>query len=96
MTEKSKSEELKESLFYKRKNGRLVSSEEVLKKAEEYCEGYKSFLNTAKTEREAVKAAIALAKEKGFTEFVYGKKYDAGDKVYMRLSAKSLLSRGLI
>ena len=33
MTEKSKSEELKESLFYKRKNGRLISSEEVLKKA---------------------------------------------------------------
>ena len=55
MTEKSKSEQLKESLFYKRKNGRLVSSEEVLKKADEYCEGYKSFLNAAKTEREAVK-----------------------------------------
>ena len=79
MAEKAKSEELKESLFYKRKNGRLVSSEEVLKKADDYCEGYKSFLNSAKTEREAVKTAVAMAENKGFTEFVYGKKYNAGD-----------------
>ena len=74
MSEKSKSEQLKEGLFYKRKNGRLISSEETLKNADEYCEGYKSFLNAAKTEREAVNTAVALAKEKGFTEFVYGKK----------------------
>ena len=54
MSEKSKSEQLKEGLFYKRKNGRLVSSEETLKKADIYCEGYKSFLNAAKPERVAV------------------------------------------
>ena len=90
MAEKSKSEELKESLFYKRKNGRLVSSEEVLKKAEDYCDGYKSFLNSAKTEREAVKTAIAMAENKGFTEFVYGKQYAAGDKVYINNRGKTV------
>ncbi len=90
MSEKSKSEELKESLFYKRKNGRLVSDGETLKKADEYCEGYKSFLDNAKTEREAVKTAVSLAKEKGFTEFVYGKKYNAGDKVYINNRGKTL------
>ena len=90
MAEKSKSEELKESLFYKRKNGRLVSNEEVLNKADEYCEGYKSFLNSAKTEREAVKTAIAMAKEKGFNEFSYSKKYNAGDKVYINNRGKTV------
>ena len=90
MSEKSKSEELKESLFYKRKNGRLVSSEETLKKADEYCEGYKIFLDNAKTEREAVKTAVAMAEEKGFTEFVYGRKYNAGDKVYINNRGKTL------
>lgn len=90
MSEKSKSEQLKEGLFYKRKNGRLISSEETLKNADEYCEGYKSFLNAAKTEREAVKAAVELAKEKGFTEFVYGKKYNAGDKVFFNNRGKTV------
>ena len=90
MSEKSKSEQLKEGLFYKRKNGRLVSSEETLKSADEYCEGYKSFLNAAKTEREAVNTAVALAKEKGFTEFVYGKKYNAGDKVFFNNRGKTV------
>lgn len=90
MSEKSKSEELKESLFYKRKNGRLVSGEETLKKADEYCEGYKIFLDNAKTEREAVKTAVAMAEEKGFTEFVYGRKYNAGDKVYINNRGKTL------
>lgn len=90
MSEKSKSEQLKEGLFYKRKNGRLISSEKTLKNADEYCEGYKSFLNAAKTEREAVNTAVALAKEKGFTEFVYGKKYNAGDKVFFNNRGKTV------
>ena len=90
MSEKSKSEQLKEGLFYKRKNGRLISSEETLKNADEYCEGYKSFLNAAKTEREAVNTAVTLAKEKGFTEFVYGKKYNAGDKVFFNNRGKTV------
>ncbi|MGN0492450.1 MAG: aminopeptidase [Acutalibacteraceae bacterium] len=90
MSEKSKSEQLKEGLFYKRKNGRLVSDEETLKRADEYCEGYKSFLNAAKTEREAAKVAVDLAKEKGFTEFVYGKKYNAGDKVFINNRGKTV------
>ncbi|MGN0451456.1 MAG: aminopeptidase [Acutalibacteraceae bacterium] len=90
MSEKTKSEQLKESLFYKRKNGRLVSNEETLKKADEYCEGYKSFLNSAKTEREAVNISVELAKKKGFTEFVCGKKYNAGDKVYINNRGKTV------
>lgn len=83
-------EQLKDRLYYKRKNGRLVSSEETLNKADEYCEGYKSFLNKAKTEREAVKAATQMAKANGFSEFCRGKAYKAGDKVYINNRGKTL------
>ena len=83
-------EQLKDRLYYKRKNGRLVSSDETLNKADEYCEGYKSFLNKAKTEREAVKAATEMAKANGFSEFCRGKAYKAGDKVYINNRGKTL------
>ena len=83
-------EQLKDRLYYKRKNGRLVSSDETLNKADEYCEGYKSFLNKAKTEREAVKAATEMAKANGFSEFCRGKTYKAGDKVYINNRGKTL------
>lgn len=90
MAEKTASEELKERLFYKRKNGRLSSDEKTLEQADVYCEGYKEFLNSAKTEREAVKTALKLAEDRGFSEFVYGKKYAAGDKVYFNNRGKTL------
>ena len=90
MNEKTAAEQLKEQLFLKRKNGRLTSDEAVLNKAQEYCEGYKDFLNRAKTEREAVKAAVKAAEEKGFKKFEYGKTYAAGDKVYINNRGKTL------
>ncbi len=90
MSEKSKSEQLKENLFYKRKNGRLTVSDDILNKADEYCEGYKQFLDLAKTEREAAAVAIKMAEEKGFTEFVYGRNYNAGDKVYFNNRGKTV------
>ena len=55
--------ELKEQLFIKRKNGRLAVSDEVLQKADSYCEGYKAFLDAAKTEREAVYEAVKMAEK---------------------------------
>ena len=64
--------ELKEKLFLKRDNGLLSATDEENERIFEYCEGYKSFLNTAKTEREAVKAAVALAEEKGFKVIIAG------------------------
>lgn len=68
----------KELLSSKSKN---VSSEDI-KKADSYAEGYKEFLGKAKTEREAVKATIQLAKDNGFSPFDPNKKYKAGDKIY--------------
>ena len=39
MSEKTQVELLKEQLFKKNENGRQKASEEVLNKADEYCEG---------------------------------------------------------
>ena len=90
MAEKTVAEELKEQLFYKRENGRIKSSDEVLAKADEYCEGYKAFLDKAKTEREAAVAAIAIAENAGFVQFELGKQYKAGDKVYINNRGKTV------
>lgn len=81
---------LKEELFYSRKNGRQISKEEVLEKADAYCKDYKKFLDNAKTEREAVKIAVDMAKQKGFVPFEIGKKYNVGDKVYFNNRGKTI------
>ncbi len=82
--------ELKEKLFLKHDNGLMSATDEENKRIFEYCEGYKSFLNTAKTEREAVKAAVALAEKKGFKPFSRDNKYSAGDKVYFNNRGKTV------
>ncbi len=90
MSEKTAAEQLKEKLFLKRKNGRLTADDAVLNKSDEYCEGYKKFLDSAKTEREAAKTAIKMAEEKGFVGFDYKKKYNAGDRVYFNNRGKTV------
>lgn len=83
-------EKLKKELFRESKNGRSVVSEDVLAKCDEYCEGYKAFLDNAKTEREAVNTAIEIAKKSGFQEFQLGKEYKSGEKVYINNRGKSV------
>ncbi len=90
MSEKKRAEQLKEKLFLNRKNGRLAVSDDVLKSADEFCEGYKAFLNGAKTEREAVKTAIKLAEAAGFEEYDANKSYNAGDRYYVNNRGKTL------
>ena len=80
MADKTEAQLLKEKLFLNRKNGRLVSDDAVLAEADAFCEGYKKYLDDSKTEREAVKASIKLAEAAGFSEYVAGKKYVAGDR----------------
>lgn len=89
MSEKTEVELLKEKLFKSNKNGRLEASEETLNKADEYCEGYKAFLDAAKTEREAVSVSVSMAEKAGFKEFKLGEKYNAGDKVYINNRGKA-------
>ena len=82
--------ELKSKLFLERKNGRLTADDSVLEKADSYCEGYKAFLDAAKTEREAVSEAVKMAERKGFVPFEQGKKYEKGAKVYFNNRGKTI------
>ncbi|MBQ4119689.1 MAG: aminopeptidase [Clostridia bacterium] len=86
----SEIKDLKKELFSEHKNGLKLVNCETYNKITDYCEGYKDFLNSAKTEREAVAIAIATAEQKGFKPFEFGKKYSAGDKVYFNNRGKTV------
>ncbi len=90
MSEKTACELLKEELFLTRKNGRGEADEATLNAAEEFSIGYKAFLDAAKTEREAVKTAIAIAEKAGFKPYEQGKRYSAGERYYVNNRGKSL------
>ncbi len=71
---------LSEKLLYKPLNVWL--DEDVKANADKYCVGYREFIDSAKTEREAVNYAVAAAEKQGFAPFERGKKYNPGDRVY--------------
>jgi len=79
---KDAAKELREKLFYTRKNGAGKVGTEVLAQADAFCDGYKAFLDHSKTEREAVKETVAMAEKNGFVPYETGKHYKAGDRVY--------------
>lgn len=87
----SEVEILKEKLFSSPKNATQLLSDEKIKKADKFCEKYKQFLDNAKTEREAVKEAVSIAKENGFEKYSKNKKYKAGDKFYQINRGKALI-----
>ena len=82
---------LRDDLFYEQKNGYdLIDTDERIA-VEDYCEGYKAYLNVSRTEREAVKEAIALAQEHGFVPFEPGMDIQPGMKLYRSNRGKALL-----
>lgn len=89
--EGSKVKELKEKLFMKRVNQTLSIDEDEVERADDFCIGYKKFLDNAKIEREAVKTSVELAKKAGFTEYDHTQKYKAGDKVYVVNRGKAVM-----
>ncbi len=90
MSEKTVIDQKKEQLFYAPKDAGVALTAEEIAAADAYCEGYKRFLDAAKTEREAVCEAIRQAEAKGFRPFVRGQALKAGDKVYFNNRGKSL------
>lgn len=89
--EKSAGQLLQERLFTQKKNGMLKLSEAEIKEVDSFCEAYKSFLDDAKTEREAVETSVELAKSNGFVMYNPEKTYAPGDKVYYNNRGKSLI-----
>ena len=80
--EKSRGEQLREALQYKRKNGYDCLREGDLERMETYCEGYKAYLDAGKTERECVERTVAMAEAAGFRAYERGMDLKPGDKVY--------------
>lgn len=89
--EKSNAELLKEKLFMKKEHTAVKIADEGLSLADSFCEGYMNYLDSSKTEREAVDQALSLAKACGFTEFDKSIRYPAGSKVYLNNRNKSLI-----
>ena len=81
----------KDELFYKKRNIFDTIGADELKKAEEYCDEYKHYLDNAKTEREAIKEAARIASARGFLPFSYGMKLKTGSKIYSSVGGKALL-----
>ncbi len=91
MSEKTKGQKLLKELSYKKQNYFEAASEEEKKAIFDYAEGYKAFLDAAKTEREACAESVALAKKKGFSEYKFGDPLKAGDQKYFVNRGKSVV-----
>ena len=66
--------EMKKELFYEPKHAMETVDDAVVKAADDFCEGYKSYLDFAKIERESVEFFVAEAEKRGYQEFDNTKK----------------------
>jgi len=80
--EKTIGEKRREELLWNPKNGydRMASEDEAA--MHRYCEDYKRYLDSGKTERECVEYTVLLAKKHGFRPFERGMAVTPGDKIY--------------
>lgn len=96
--EKTKGQLLSEELTYVKKNIYENATPEELQAIFDYAEGYMRFLDAAKTEREAVVEAEAMAKAAGYTPYCFGEKLEAGALRYYNNRGKSffLIRKGTL
>ncbi len=91
MSEKTQVELLKEKLFAENEHAAYTCEDGEIEAADAFCEGYKTYLDNSKTEREAVAYTKALAEKEGFVPFDPKAFYKAGDKVYYENRKKALI-----
>ena len=83
-------EELKNLLY---KNETVAdAAPDAIAAAQDFCEGYKTFLDNAKTEREATAYSEKLLTAAGYQKFVPGTSYAPGTKVYTINREKCILA----
>jgi len=91
--EKSKGQKLMDEIGYKTSNAweKIPDRDKIFS----YCEDYKAFLDTGKTERECVKEIIERAEKLGYKDLdeIIDKKstLNAGDKVYRNIRNKAII-----
>lgn len=75
---------------YEKKTVFEAAGEEIVRKAYDYATGYVKFLDSAKTEREAVVLGIKMAEAAGYRPYRFGDKISVGDKLYYNNRGKNL------
>ena len=86
---KTEGQKLEEKLFFKPKHIAKDNPKDR-EKAMEFAEGYKTFLDHSKIERECVSYSVALAEKAGYKPFSRGIKAKTGDKFYYVNRGKNL------
>ena len=86
---KTEGQKLEEKLFFKPKHIAKDNPKDI-EKAMAFAEGYKTFLDNSKIERECVSYSVALAEKAGYKPFTRGIKAKAGDKFYYVNRGKNL------
>ena len=89
MAEKT-AKELAQELLNPRKNAFFKVTDEQIAAADAFNEGYKAFLDAAKTERESVDFAVEKAEKLGFVPYDPKVKYAPGDKIYYNNRGKAI------
>ncbi|MBR2952267.1 MAG: aminopeptidase [Clostridia bacterium] len=90
--EKTRGQQLKDDLFYRKKNVYEESNAEKIGDIYAYADGYMRYLDESKTEREAVKESIAMLEKAGYREYRFGDPLSVGDKIYYNNCNKSLIA----
>ena len=83
-------EEIRESLLMKPKNGLRQLTAQQREEMETYCKGYMAFIDACKTEREATAWAVREAEKRGYRPFVPGMDVKPGDKIYYNNRDKAI------
>ena len=86
---KTEGQKLEEKLCFKPKHIAKDHPKEI-EKAIEFAEGYKTFLDHSKIERECVQYSVAMAEKAGYKPFGRGIKGKSGDKFYYVNRGKNL------
>lgn len=82
---------LRESLLYKAKNVYEALDEQSESEMNSYAEGYKTYLDMCKIEREAVFTSIQMAEACDFKPYTFGMEVKAGEKFYYNNRDKELI-----
>ena len=79
--EKTEGQKLQDELSFSFKHIGQIRPEDI-EPSIEFCEGYKTFMNSSKTERECVRTLEAMAKKEGYKLFDPKASYKSGDRFY--------------
>ena len=80
--DKNEYKELKKQLLSTKKNGYDSLSQADRGAMEDYCAGYKRFLDAGRTERLCAAEAVRMAEERGYRPYAPGMDVKPGDKLY--------------